>query len=91
MPSFIAVAQLISQSTEVPPWTAYELVNPPSYTVGQNTQWQPKRYLEQGRIQDFNWGGGGATDYVPPRTLRARNRTHFRQGSRARLRALESL
>ena len=36
-------------------------------------------------------GGGGAKDYVPARTLRARNRTHFRQGSRARLRALEAL
>ena len=29
-------------------------------------------------------GGGGAKDYVPARTLRDRNRTHFRQGSRAR-------
>ena len=42
----------------------------------------------QGRIQDFHLGGGGggggdAKDYVPARTLRARNRTHFRQGSRA--------
>ena len=26
-------------------------------------------------------GGGGAKDYVPARTLRARNQTHFRQGS----------
>ena len=33
---------------------------------------------------------GGVTGYVPVRTLRARNRTHFRQGSRARLRALEA-
>ena len=30
-------------------------------------------------------GGGGAKGYVPARTLRARNRTHFRQRSRARL------
>ena len=35
--------------------------------------------------------GGGAKDYVPARTLRARNRTRFRQGSRAHLRALEAL
>ena len=33
----------------------------------------------------------GAKDYVPTRTLRVRNRTYFRQGSRARLRALEAL
>ena len=34
----------------------------------------------------FSWGGGGrAKDYVPARTLRARNRTHFRQGSSASL------
>ena len=45
----------------------------------------------QGRIQDFYWGGGGEKDYVPARTLRARNRTHFRQGSGARLSALEAL
>ena len=31
---------------------------------------------------------GGANDYVPARILRVRNRTHYRQGSRARLRAL---
>ena len=38
---------------------------------------------QQGRIQDFHLGGGGgAKDSVPARTLRARNRTHFRQGSR---------
>ena len=37
----------------------------------------------------FSLGGGGGEDYVP--TLRAQNRTHFRQGSRARLRALEAL
>ena len=47
--------------------------------------------LIQGRIQDFHVGGGGAKDYVPARTLWARNRTHFRQGSRARLRTLEAL
>ena len=29
-------------------------------------------------------GGGGAKDYVAARTLRARNRTHFWQESRAR-------
>ena len=39
----------------------------------------------------FGGGGGGAKDYVPERTLWARNRTHFRQGSRARLTALEAL
>ena len=44
----------------------------------------------QGRIQDFHLGEG-AKDYVPTRTLRARNRTHFRQGSSARIRALEAL
>ena len=32
----------------------------------------------------FSFRGGGAKDYVPARTLRARNRTHFRPGSRAR-------
>ena len=40
----------------------------------------------QGRIQAFHleWGGGGgAKGYVPACTLRARNRTHIRQGSRA--------
>ena len=40
---------------------------------------------QQGRIQDFHLGaggGGGAKDYVPACTLRALNRTHFRQGSR---------
>ena len=31
----------------------------------------------QGQIQDFHWGGGGAKDYAP--------------GSRAHLRALEAL
>ena len=35
--------------------------------------------------------GGGAKDDVPSRTLRAQNQTRFRQGSRARLRALEAL
>ena len=30
--------------------------------------------FSQGRIQDFIWGGG-AKDYVPARTLQARNRT----------------
>ena len=35
--------------------------------------------------------GGGVKDYVPSRTLRAQNRTHFRHGSRAHLRALEAL
>ena len=45
----------------------------------------------QGRIQEFHLGGGGAKGFVPARTLRAWNRTHFRQGSRARLRALEAL
>ena len=47
----------------------------------------------QGRVQDFHLGvggGGGAKGFVPARTLRARNRTHFRQGSRAHLRALEA-
>ena len=44
----------------------------------------------QGRIQDF-YLGGGAKNYVPERTLRARNQTHFWQGPRARLRALEAL
>ena len=36
---------------------------------------------------------GFSFDYVPARTLRARNRTHFRQGSRPRLnlKALEAL
>ena len=38
----------------------------------------------------FFWGGG-AKMYVSARTLRARNRTHFRQGFRARLRALEAI
>ena len=33
----------------------------------------------------------GAKDYVPARTLPVQNQTHFRQGSRARLRALEAL
>ena len=28
-------------------------------------------------------GGGGVKDYVPSRTLRAQNRTHFQHGSRA--------
>ena len=37
----------------------------------------------QGRIQDFHLGGGGgAKGYVPARTLRARHKTQFRQGSR---------
>ena len=51
----------------------------------------------QGRIQDFHIGGGGGQKIMcQARTLRARNRTHFRQGSRARLnfkflRALEAL
>ena len=30
------------------------------------------KIIEQGRIQDFHWGGGGAKDYVRPRTSRAR-------------------
>ena len=48
--------------------------------------------LKQGRIQDFHFlGGARAKDYVPARTLRAQNRTHFRQGSRARSRAPEAL
>ena len=34
---------------------------------------------------------GGAKDYVPARILWAQNRTHFRQGSRSHLRALEAL
>ena len=29
----------------------------------------------------FSFGGRGAKDYVPARTLRAQNQTHFRQGS----------
>ena len=45
----------------------------------------------QGRIQDFHLGGRKRLIYVPACTLRAWNRTHFRQGSRARLRALEAL
>ena len=35
-------------------------------------------YDNQGRIQDFDLGG--AKDYVPARTLRARNRNHFPAG-----------
>ena len=39
----------------------------------------------QGWIQELSLGGGGggggAKGYVPACTLRARNRTHFRQGS----------
>ena len=31
---------------------------------------------------------GAQKDYVPSRTLRAQNRTHFRQGSRARFRVI---
>ena len=41
----------------------------------------------QGRIQDFHGRGGGGRHKrlnVPTCTLRARNRTHFRQGSRTR-------
>ena len=41
----------------------------------------------QVRIKEFRGGGGGgrgAEGYLPARTLRARNRTHFRHGSRAR-------
>ena len=39
----------------------------------------------------FSLGGGGAKGNVPARTLRAWNQTHFRQGPRACLRALEAL
>ena len=42
----------------------------------------------QGRIQDFHLGAGGRKYYVPERTLRAQNPTHFRRGQ-ARLRALQ--
>ena len=48
----------------------------------------------QGRIQDFNLGGGGAKDYVRARTSRARSLKSLiilRPGSRARFRALEAL
>ena len=41
-------------------------------------------HIYQGRIQNFHLGGG-AKGYVPTRTLRAWKRTHFQQGSRARL------
>ena len=52
------------------------------------------KYLTRRADPGFPSGGGGGVrggqkDYVPARTLRARNRTNFRQGSRARLRALE--
>ena len=39
--------------------------------------------LAAGADPGFSWGGGGgrgAKDYVPARTLRAQNRSHFRQG-----------
>ena len=48
--------------------------------------------FNRGGSRNFIWeGGGGAAQKVvchygvPVRTLRARNQTHFRQGSRARL------
>ena len=47
----------------------------------------------QGRIQEFHLGGGGggAKGFVSARTLRARNRTHFRQGVQGPLKGPESL
>ena len=49
-----------------------------------------RKYVIAGADPGFSFKGG-AKDYVPARALRARNRTHFRQGSRARLRVLEAL
>ena len=47
--------------------------------------------VPSGADPGFSFRGVGAKDYVPARTLRARNQTRFRQGSRARLKALEAL
>ena len=61
----------------------YESLGSRGYSLGNDTGADP----------GFSFGGGGgAKYYVPARTLRARDRTLFRQGSRARLiRALEAL
>ena len=51
--------------------------------------------FKQGRSQDFHLGGGGGgagrKRLCASTHITARNRTCFRQGSRARLRALEAL
>ena len=59
--------------------------------ISKESFWFSFNSIQQGRIHYFHLRGGGAKDYVPARTLRARNRTHFRQGSRSRLRAMEAL
>ena len=46
--------------------------------------------MKQGRIQDFHLGGGERKKVLCQHAHYERG-THFRQGSRARLRALEAL
>ena len=57
------------------------------------TNWHALSTTRAGAVPEFSFRGRGrgAKDYVPARTLRARNRTHFRHGYAARLRALEAL
>ena len=49
-----------------------------------NSKWPGPYYIKLSGADPGLSFRGGAKDYVPSRTLRARNRTHFRQGSRAR-------
>ena len=50
-----------------------------------NVSFLPSLWYKQGRIQDFHWGGGGATYYVRARTLRAGSSRGFWMLSRALL------